>query len=893
MALNPGTRLGAYEIVGAIGAGGMGEVYKARDVRLNRDVAVKLLPNSFAGDSDRITRFQREAQVLASLNHPNIAQVYDVGHLDAASYLVMELVDGEDLSAVIARGAMAPSEVLPIAKQMALALEAAHEQGIIHRDLKPANIKVRADGTVKVLDFGLAKALEPAAAASIDAMNSPTLTNRATEAGIILGTAAYMAPEQAKGRPVDKRADIWAFGCVLHEMLTGRRAFHAQSVAETLGLIFARDASVLVNSLPPGTPAALRSLIARCLVKDPRERLRDVGDGRQLIDDAIAGRGEPVTTEPTTDRRVAWFRRVSFAGLLALVAIAASASFATWLVTRPAVVPTPHMEFSVLVPTEAPVRRNTGVGVAISPNGRFLTYVAEPLGGRATVLYLRRLDTLGVKPIEGTSGAFAPFFSPDSRWIGFFTDQHVMRVPVAGGTPMRVTDKGRFSRAAWMGNDTIVLGTSQAFRPGALATVPATGGTPTDLTTLGAGELIHQLPHPLPDGRHLLFSVHGESGAQLAVTEAGTRTHRLLGLVGSDVRYVEPGSLIFARGTAMFEAPFDLGRLQVTGPETGILPGADVFDFGLGISIGLFDIDRVGNIAYVPTATSRTSRLIWMDASGRQFPIGLEPARYSRPRISRDGSRFVVSVVGDGMSQIRVVDIKRGLPLDLETQGSDPIWAPDGTITFAGSTRRGPVEVGRFLARTPVDTGAPPATLLQSDDRVFIPEDWAPNGSRLLFSSSSRLGRRGLVDRNLEVLVPGAPAKPLVDSPADESNGRISPDGKWLAYQATSSGRSRIYVRPFDRPGGTQTVSGEGGTSPVWARDGAALFFVEGGMLMRAPIAVSPFAIGHATALFPLPGSTEAFDVAPDGRFVILLDSAVAADEIRVVLGWPRGIRAR
>jgi hypothetical protein len=389
--------------------------------------------------------------------------------------------------------------------------------------------------------------------------------------------------------------------------------------------------------------------------------------------------------------------------------------------------------------------------------------------------------------------------------------------------------------------------------------------------------------------------VHTEQGGQLAVTAAGSGTHRLLGLAGTDGRYVAPGKLVFARGDAMFEVPFDLDRLTVTGPEVGILPDAAVVNFGLGVAIGLLDVDDAGNLAYVPSVAVRTRQLSWVDATGRPTPLGLEPALYSRPRISRDGRRFIVSVNGGPgrPNRIRVVDATQDLPVDLDVDGASPIWAPDGTITFDAIIARASPEARRFVATIPVDNSASLQSLLESSERVFSPEDWSTDG-RLLFSSGPRVGSRGLEDRNLEVMVPGSASRALLDSTADETGGRISPNDQWLAYESTTLGRSRVYVRPFDKPGGTQTVSGEGGSDPVWARNGSALFFAEGRTMMKAPIALSPFAIGKAAALFTLPTAIVAFDVGPDGRFLVLLESAAPApDEFRVVLGWSQRARSK
>jgi len=892
VALPAGARLGPYEIEAPLGAGGMGEVFKARDTRLNRTVAVKVLPAAVAADAEFRQRFEREARSISSLDHPHICALYDVGEHEGTAYLVMQYLEGETLAERLTRGPLAAPDALRIGIEIAGALDAAHRHGIVHRDLKPGNIMLTKAGA-RLLDFGLAKsgaALSQSSAAPTVLAAGPQPTSPApplTAQGTILGTFQYMAPEQLEGEEADARTDLFAFGAVLYEMLTGRRAFTGKTQASLIGAIL-KDQPPPATSLAPEVPVPLDRVIARCLAKDRDDRWQTARDlASELSWIAAEGRNPPATsavvTAPSTPRST---RRAIMIWIAGSTAVAALASVVTWLVTRPAVVVPAQVEFSIAVPVDVRVHRTTGAGVALSPDGRVLVYAAQLVGGRARALYVRQLDTIGVKRVEGTDGAFAPFFSPDSRYIAFFTDQHVMRVPVGGGTPTPVTEKGRFSRAAWLWNDTIVLGTSLAYRPGALATVAASGGTPVPLTTLGAGEVLHQLPRALPDRRHVLFSVHTEQGGQLAVTALGSGTHRLLGLAGSDGRYLKPGKLVFARGEAMFEAPFDLGRLEITGPEVGILPGADVVNYGTGVAIGLLDVDDAGNLAYLPAAAARPRELSWVDTAGRQFPLGLEPGRYFRPRISRDGRRFVVSIGGARGSQIRVVDTIQGLPVDLDADGTNPIWAPDGTITFAAGMARTPAQAQQSLAKMPADNSASAQSLLASKDRVFVPEDWAPDG-RLLFSSSARVGTRGLEDRNLEVFVPGSAPKPLLESAADESSGRISPDGQWLAYESASSGRSRVYVRPFDKPGGTQTVSAEGGFNPVWARDGTALFFVEGQTLMKAPIRLAPFAISKATALFTLPTSIDGFDVAPDGRFLVLLESAAAtADEFRVVLGW-------
>lgn len=903
MSLRAGTRLGPYEIEAPLGAGGMGEVFKARDTRLDRTVAVKILAPAVAADVEFRQRFDREARSISALDHPHICALYDVGDHEGTAYLVMQYLEGESLATRLARGPLPLPDALKIGTEIAGALDAAHRRGIVHRDLKPGNIMLTKAGA-RLLDFGLAKsggATPHSGAAPTILAAGPAQTSPAsiTAQGTILGTFQYMAPEQLEGEDADARTDLFAFGAVLYEMVTGRRAFTGKTQASLIGAIL-KDQPAPARSLVPDVPAPLDRVIARCLAKDRDDRWQTARDvASELTWIASETRNPTTSSAPVmapAPRRAS--TRAVVAWSTVVIGVATLASLVTWMWLRPqasaAAVPA-QIQFSIPVPVEAAIHRGTGGGMALSPDGRVIVYAAQTMGGRARVLYVRHLDSMDVRRVEGTEGAFAPFFSHDSRFIGFFTDQHVMRVSVAGGTPTPVTDKGRFSRAAWLSNETIVLGTSLAFRPGALSTVVATGGTPVPLTTLGTGEILHQLPRALPDGRHVIFSVHTEQGAELAVTAIGSGTHRLLGLAGSDGRYVEPDTLVFTRGDAMFEVPFDLDRLTVTGPEVGIVPDVDVVNFGLGVAIGLLDVDDAGNLVYVPGRAPRTRHLSWVDATGRATSLGLEPAAYLRPRISRDGRRFVVGLGGNSAQsrRIRVVDATQGLPLDLDVVGGNAIWAPDGTITFDGMITGGTPEAQWSVARIPADNSAPTQSLVENGDRIFSPEDWASDG-RLLLSSSPRVGLRGVDDRNLEVMAPGSPPRALLDSTADETGGRISPDSQWLAYESTTMGRSRVYVRPFDKPGGTQTVSGEGGTNPVWARDGKALFFAEGATMMKAPVTLFPFAIGKASALFTLPTAIMAFDVGPDGRFLVMLENAVPApDEFRVVLGWGRRARTR
>ncbi len=659
MSFAPGDRLGPYEVIGPLGVGGMGEVFRARDTRLERTVAIKVLSADLAADPEFRQRFDREARSISALDHPNICALYDIGEHGGTSYLVMQYLEGETLAERIARGALPVPDAVRIAVDIAAALDAAHRSGIVHRDLKPGNIMLTKTGA-RLLDFGLAKSgSQTAGGAGGQSIEAPTMTSPLTAQGTILGTFQYMAPEQIEGEDADARTDIFAFGAVLYEMITGRRAFTGKTQASLIGAIM-KDVPAPAGATSADVPPALDRVIARCLAKDPDDRWQTARDLKSELM-WIVGEGRNVSgaspaVPPSPAPRSASTSPIAQVAALALVAVLASA--VTWVLTRPAEVAAPHVEFSIPVPGDAPVRRDSGAGLAISPDGRFLVYVANPVGSQATMLYLRRLDSVGAQPIEGTEGGFAPFISPDSRWIGFLTDEHVFRLPVAGGRPTPITEKGPYSRAAWTADDRIVLGRSLTFAPGPLGIVPVAGGTAVPLTTLDDSNDLHQLPHPLPDGRHVLFSVHTEAGARIAVASLDDGTHRLIGLPGSDARYVEPGTLLFARDDALFEAPFDADQLEVTGPETAVLTDAYVFASGRGIAISLADADRAGTLAYLPVLSSQSRQLSWFEPTGRETPLALAPALYSAPRISPDGRRFVVGVnAGTGVRRIRVVDI--------------------------------------------------------------------------------------------------------------------------------------------------------------------------------------------------------------------------------------------
>ena len=663
LSLTPGTRLGVYEITAPIGEGGMGQVFRARDTKLDRDVAIKILPDAFAHDADRLARFQREAKTLASLNHPHIAGIYGLEESGGMTALVMELVEGDDLSQRIARGAIPLDEALPIAKQIAEALEAAHEQRIIHRDLKPANIKVRADGTVKVLDFGLAKAMEPASV-SASAMSSPTITTPAmTLQGVILGTAAYMAPEQAKGRAVDKRADIWAFGVVLYEMLTGRRLFDAEDMSETLAAVLTRDVSL--TTLPAAIPARLRTLLRDCLIRDPRQRLRDIGDARIVLEQVIAGAPGDVSTPASVNAIVpAWRRALPWASTAALAAGLATV-IVMWAPWRQPAAP-PRVTRTTITASGAAALTITGIDrdLALSPDGTHVVYV----GNGGTQLFVRALDALEPVAIVSGGDVRGPFVSPDGQWVGFFENVTTLRkVAITGGPPITLARLGAIPRGAtWAPDDTIIFATSDPAT--GLQRVSAAGGTPEVLTRpdYAQGEANHLWPEILPGGRAVLFTIMSQTGgletAQVAVHDLRTGIHKALLRGGSHGRYVasglaspklvegglastkpgEVGHLVYVAAGTLRAMAFDPNRLETHGTSVPVLPRLATTSFGAGD----FAVAADGTLVYVdaPGSLAANARtLVWVDRTGKEEPVAAPPRVYQHPRLSPDGTRVALT----------------------------------------------------------------------------------------------------------------------------------------------------------------------------------------------------------------------------------------------------------
>ena len=882
MPLVPGARIGQYEIVTLLGAGGMGEVYRARDARLQRDVAIKIVRDLAAGGPDRVARFRREAQVLASLNHPHIGAIYGFEDVGESGALVLELVDGPTLADRIARGPIPLDEAIAIARQMADALAAAHDHGVVHRDLKPANIKLRPDGTVKVLDFGLAKVFADESGAS-EPFNSPTLSLGATHAGVILGTAAYMSPEQARGKAVDKRTDVWAFGCVLYEMLAGRRAFSSDEVSDTLAFVITRD--VDWDALPKETPAAVRRLLRRCLEKDRTRRLRDVGDACLDLNDIAGGADAGQSSGP--DVRPRW--RSLGIGLAGL-AIGAAAATVVVLFSRSwqAAPPRALERFAIVPPANAPIVATVNLrAVAISPDGRRILYVT--VDGR---LMMRTLDRLDVAPLLETGLLSAPFFAPDGNAVAFFTlgTSEMYRLPIAGGPTIPVTRSVGVSRGAvWLADDTIVFATTAAAT--GLLRVPSSGGDPKVITVPDpkAGEIDHVWPEALPGGRAVLFTVVSAGGvpnAQIAALDLQTGARKNLLRGGTDAIYLPTGHLLYSAGGSMRVVPFDADRLEIRGEPVPISEPIAVSSTG---SVNAA-ISRDGTMAYVPGAGMNAAErsLLWVDRTGHEERIDVPALPFAVPRVSPDGSRVVTHVDAD-TPDVVVSDLRRHNQLRLtfgKSPSIRPMWSADGKWVFFRSDIDGP-----GIYRKAGDGGGSieRVTPVVGDGSIHA---ITPDGKKIIYAQISQATSRDL----WMVDVDGREKpQPLIVESGDQANAVISPDGRWLAYHSSEVGE--IYVRPFPNvaDGKWQLVT-KGAKWPLWSRDRKELFYVAARGIMSIPVDTSTATLhwGSPTLLFEasyssFPGlaGPRNYDQAPDGRFLVIKESqATTPGAVVVVKNW-------
>ena len=896
MPLTPGTRIGPFEVVSSLGAGGMGEVYRAHDSRLGRDVAVKLLPAEFSSDPDRLARFQREAQVLAALNHPHIAVLYGVEESAGQRALVLELVEGPTLAQRIAAGPMGLDEALPIARQIAEALEAAHERGVIHRDLKPANIKVTHDGNVKVLDFGLAAISAGVESAGVDVGNSPTLTLAATRAGVILGTAAYMAPEQAAGKVVDKRADVWSFGVVLWEMLAGHRLFDGETISHTLADVL--RAPIDLSPLPADTPPFVRELLRRCLDRNPATRLRDIGEARialgglagSAITSHVAGGAAGVSTRPSVRHVVPW--------VAAAVLITVGAAAGVWAVLRkPEVVPLVTRS-TILFPEGT---RGPGAFAAqtfaLSPDGRQIAATRTSADGQRR-LWVRPTESLTWRALRGTEGAVAPFWSPDSQSIGFATTGRLQRVEIAGGLPVEICplpgDSGNISAGTWASDGTVLYSTLGS-DPRVVFRVPLTGGKPVAVTHLdaGHGELAHVQPSFLPDGRHFLYYA-GSQGEPLGLYVGSLdSTDRVqVHERGSRARYAA-GHLFFTRDNELVAQPFNLERFALEGEAVKV---ADAVDIGgsTGAS-GAFSVSASGVVLYQAPPAQPTVRLEWFDSSGKLIRTLGEPDSYEAFEVSPDGQRTVAQVSsGDpgDPSDLWIFDNESGIRRQFTSGPASerrPVWSPDSKRVMFVTTELG---AGTGLGGVVLHVKSIGANDEETIDvpNLVAPLSWSRDDVLLFLGGPNpgpgreargRGGRgEGVFSRSLS----GSQEARLYLA-SRTLFAVFSRDGKWVAYTSNESGPGRdLYVSPFPGPGEPQLVSSGGGIGPQWRDDGRELFFVSLNLEVMA-VDVEPAAsrlrIGKPHSLFPLKTPRQAallYSPSPDGkRFLVATTVGEAA----------------
>jgi eukaryotic-like serine/threonine-protein kinase len=936
VALTSGTRLGAYEVLAAIGAGGMGEVYRARDTTLNRDVALKVLPEAFILDPDRLARFKREAQVLASLNHPNIAAIYGFEGSNDGQALVLELVEGPTLADRLAHGPIPIDEALPIARQIAEALEAAHEQGIIHRDLKPANIKLKvrgapsprteddrferrlsatdvADCTVKVLDFGLAKALEPVAVTGGDVTASPTITSPAhlrpgyggqamTQMGMILGTAAYMSPEQAKGRPADKRSDVWAFGGVLYEMLSGQRAFRGDDISDTLAAVLRQD--IDWTALPASTPAPVRRLLARCLDRDVRRRLRDIGEARIVLDDPAAlARGDAADMAALAPPQPLW-RRAMPVVLVAIVTGALAGAAAWYLKPRPTLAVT---RFAFTLPEGQAFSGAAGVRhlIAVSPDGAQVVY------GAPARLYLRSMSQLDVKTIQGTEAYQAvtePVFSPDGRSVAFFAfaDQTIKRITLTGGPAVTICPADNPYGISW-GPQGIVFGQG----PKGIMRVSPSGGTAEVLVRVKDGEEADG-PQLLPGGQHVLFSLATGGAldrwdkARVVVQSVTSGERKTLIDGGSDARYVPTGHIVYALGGRVFAVAFDVQRLEVKGEPVPMVEGVRRAA-GSVTGAAHYSFSNTGSLVYISGPVSTSSALLDIaltDRKGGVERLELPPGPYLTPRVSPDGARIAFGT-DDGKESIVWIYDRSGTTakrrLTFGGNNRFPIWSADGTRVAFQSDR----DSDLAIFWQPADGGAAERLTKPNQGESHAPESWSPKGDTLLFSV-----RKG-PDESLSTLsVQDRKVTPFGDVRSSTLTGALfSPEGRWVAYTSSERGTTTIYVQPFPATGAKHQLFAKEGDSPhmaLWSPSGKELFYDPraGGFEAVAVTTQPTFAFGNPLAVphpFQLgPASARrTYDMTPSGKFVGLIPAGQPeyftpiAPQIQVVLNWFEELRAR
>ena len=893
MSATIGSKLGLYEITALLGKGGMGEVYRARDTKLKRDVAIKVLPEEFSRDPDRVARFQREAEVLASLNHPDIAGIYDLQEAEGTRFLVLELVEGETLAERIQQGPIPVSEALTIARSICEALEAAHEKGVVHRDLKPANVKVTADGKVKVLDFGLAKAMENSPASAV-LSNSPTLVNSmaATNAGMIIGTAAYMSPEQARGRKADARSDIFSFGCVLYEMLSGRQAFQGEDVSDILASVLKSEPDLA--ALPANVSPQIRKLLIRCLEKNPKERWHAAGDLRLEIRDALTSpAAEPIqaAAPPLSIRNTRREWTMTAIAAVAIVALAVSVLlWAPWR-TVPAATPAAPLringELGADVGLAASVAGNSAL--ALSPDGSMLAFVAAGKDG-ASQVYIRRFGQLQASPLAGTSGALSPFFSPDGQWLAFFAEGKLKKISVTGGASVTLADAPNGRGGSW-GDDGDIIFTPNNNGRVALQRVSSAGGKVEQLTELGHAEATHRWPQVLPGGKAVLYTsntvTNSYEGASIVVKPLLSGAPKILIREGYHPEYVSSGHLLYIHDGTLFAISFDLSRLEVTGQA---VPAVEGVSSQPGTGAAQFAVSQTGALVYLPGQSTglASNSVVWMSQDGKTSPLRAMPSIWTNPRFSPDGRRLALDILEGRNLDVWVYEWARDTLTRLTFDPAvdqKPVWTPDGKrIVFASQRAKGPVNLYWQSAE-----GTGEVQRLTESSNPEYPSSFHPNGKYLAFSETTQnLSDLMILPMEGDEKSGWKPGKPSVflSTPATEYEPMFSPDGRWIAYNSDEFGRFEVFVRPFPGPGGKWQISTGGGIYPAWSQKRHELLYLApDNRIMVASYTVEGDSfkadkprLWSEQAILPL-RNFRYFDLHPDGDRVAVADPSGQAEE--------------
>ena len=904
MALTSGTKLGTYEVRALIGAGGMGEVYEAHDTKLDRDVAIKVLPEQFARDSERLARFQREAKLLAALNHPNIAAIYGLEQSGSTHYLVMELVPGETLRERVAGERPVPvEEALNIAKQIAEALEAAHgsEKGIIHRDLKPANVKVTPEGRVKVLDFGLAKAFAVEQSTE-DIGNSPTLSAAPTMRGVIMGTAAYMSPEQARGKAVTKATDICAFGAVLYELLTGKQAFQGEDVGDILATVVKMEPDW--SLLPEATPPSIRTLLRRCLRKDRRQRLQDAASLRIEIEDALAAPATTLLTGAGPLPKPARLQKLwlAFAAIFLLTTFGL-ASVLIYEYRSPS--ESAAVRFVIPAPDKTTFEVASGTGLvsaaagSISPNGRRLAFTARDEAGKV-MLWVRAMDTLVAQPLPGTDGASGPFWSPDSRSVAFSAQGKLKKIDVEGGPPQTLCDAPAVRGGSWNRDGVIVFAPNAN---GPLSRVSSAGGAAVAVTKLMPQQAGHRFPSFLPDGKHFFYMAPGttENNGVFIGSLDSLDGQRLLA-ADSPAVYALPGYVLFIRQGTLLAQQFDAKNLQLSGEPVPIAEQVAFDGPGLG-----FSVSENGALAYRTGAGTRNLQLTWVDRSGKLIESVGVPGAYQGPDLSPDGKRIAVHRHEGAGGDVWLVESAGGktsrLTFDASQENSSPIWSPDGSRIVFGSRRN-----GKWGLYQKLSNGTGNDELLVESELVIMPMSWSADGRFIVYQVTDP---KSVADAWALPLTGDRKPFPILQTPFTEAHPQISPDGKWIAYRSDETGRGEIYIQSFPPGAGKWQISSNGGTFARWRRDGKELFYMEAasfgkivsvginatGATLESSVPRPLFESGYVNSGFGHTGPWTTYAVSADGqRFLIPrpesnLTGELANTPITVVLNWAAGLQ--